>query len=168
MFRKRIQVPRDFNLGWVRKTSLNYKLTDETYYIFEYVYNLLIFLFFLIIFMFYFNEYYFGDVPLESKGWFSVAGIRTSIKLQTYFSLMTPGVVIALNFLFFFINKKKLLQIDLILRNTSVGEEKDTLCLLRSYYRLAIFLNVLFFFLGLADYVSPIHFSYFILKKILN
>jgi hypothetical protein len=118
--------------------------------------------------MFCFNEYYLGDVPLEPKGWFSAAGIRTIIKLYTYFCLMAPGVVIALNFLFFFINKKKLLQIDLILRNGSVGEEKDTLCLLRSYYRLAMFLNVLFFFFGLANYVSFTPFLYFILKKILN
>jgi hypothetical protein len=119
--------------------------------------------------MFCFNEYYLCDVPLEPKGWFSASGIRTNIKLYTYFSLMAPGVVIALNFLFFFINKKKLLQIDLILRNGSVGEEeKDTLCLLRSYYRLAMFLNVLFFFFGLVNYVSPTPFLYFILKKILN
>jgi len=169
MLKKRINIPKDFNLDWVRRTSLKYKLIDETYYLFEYVFNFVVFLFFVIVFMFCFNEYYLGDVPLEPKGWFSAVGIRTNIKLYTYFSLMAPGVVIALNFLFFFINKKMLLQIDLILRNGSVGEEeKDTLCLLRSYYRLAMFLNVLFFFFGLANYVSSTPFLYFILKKILN
>jgi len=167
MTNKKIYTPKDFSLDWVKKTSIKYKLIDETFSLFEYVFNFIVFSFFLIVFMFCFNEYYLGDVPLEPKGWFSVAGITIRLKLYTYFSLTAPGVVIALNFLFFFINKKKLLQIDLILKNAAVGEEKDTLCLLRSYYRLAMFLNALFFFSGLANYFSPIPFLYFILKKIL-
>jgi hypothetical protein len=33
-------IPRDFNLYWVKNTSLKYKITDENIFVYEYIFNI--------------------------------------------------------------------------------------------------------------------------------
>jgi hypothetical protein len=59
-------IPRDFNLYWVKNTSLKYKITDENIFVYEYIFNFLVFSLFSVFCIVAFCEIYMADVPISS------------------------------------------------------------------------------------------------------
>ena len=132
-------IPRDFNLYWVKNTSLKYKITDENIFVYEYIFNFLVFSLFSVFCIVAFCEIYMADVP------FSSLQLAAYIKFKKFLYVIVLGTVFSLNFLFFSINKKNLSKIRLVIKECTF-EEKNTLYILRSYYRLLLFLNTILCF----------------------
>ena len=140
-------VPKNFNLHWVKNTSLKYKITDENTLVYEYIFNFLVFSLFIILFIVGFCEIYMSDVPV------SRAELGAYIKFKKFLYVIVLGTVFSLNFLFSNINTNNLYKIGLIIKECT-SEEKNSLYLLRSYYRLLLFSNMLFSFLAVVYYTK--------------
>ena len=129
------QLPRDFNLYWVKNTSFKYQIIQENNYIYEYIFNFLTFLLFVLFFLNCVDTYYLIDIlvtPAEAKA---------MVKITRFITTIVVGVVFALNFLFAIINVNNTLKIILLIKESS-GEEKNVLLVLRSYYTMLFFFNI--------------------------
>ena len=135
-------LPASFNLHWVKKTSFKYKIVDENNYIYEYVFNFLVFSLLVIVFLYFFFDQYLGEIEISRA---QRAQLETFLRLKSLSIGITTGAVLALNFLFSTINIKNLNSIRLLIKECTL-EEKNSLHLLRSYYRLFLFINISLFF----------------------
>ena len=128
-------MPPSFNLQWVKKTSFKYKIVDENNYIYEYVFNFLVFSLLVIVFLYFFFDQYLGEIEI------SRAQLETLSRLKWFSIAITTGAVLSLNFLFSMINIRNLNSIRLLIKECTL-EEKNSLHVLRSYYRLFLFINI--------------------------
>lgn len=149
-------IPKNFNFQWIKNTSFKYNIIGESNYAYEYIFNFLLFLLFVVILLFVFFKQYSNDL-ITTRAQMSIY-----LMLNIFFFLITSGIIFSLNFLFSSINIKNLFKIKLLIKNCST-EDINTLRLLRSYYRLLLFINIAFCFSVAAFYTSCLFHGKFVL-----